>query len=224
FAEVEEEVEAELGIDINLEPIQDNADWGPYKQEVQLAAEAGEAADIVLSGHEDIRARAAAGPILPLDDLIAQHEAFEDVVPSLWESMKFSDGQIYGVPQDAEARPLFFSKLLLADLGWSEEEIDALPGQIASGEVTMADVFDIAEQAVDGGVVEEGCGFCHRPVSGGGFLYFDAGMGGEVVNDEGNLVFDQAAALRVFEMLQVARDRGIMNGSHLGIEWPDWHT
>lgn len=224
FAEVEEQVEAELGIDLNLELIQDNADWGAYKQEFQLAAEAGEAVDIVLSGHEDIGVWAAAGFIIPLDDLIAQHEAFEDVVPSLWDSMKFADGQIYGVPQDAEARPLYFSKLLLSDLGWSDEEINALPEQVASGEFTFEDMLDVAEQAVEEGVVREGYGFWHRPVNGGDFLYFYAGMGGEVLNEEGSLVFDQDAALRVFQMLEDARNRGVMNGSHLGLEWPDWHT
>ncbi|HMM26781.1 MAG TPA: extracellular solute-binding protein [Aggregatilineaceae bacterium] len=224
FAEVVEEVEAELGIDIELELIQDNAAWGDYKQEFQLSAEAGEAVDIVLSGHEDIGAWAAAGFIIPLDEMIPNYPEFADIVPSLWESMKGPGGAIYGIPQDAEARPLYFSKPLLSDLGWSDEEIEALPEQIYSGEFTFADMLDVAEQAVEEGVVEEGYGFWHRPVNGGDFLYFYAGMGGEVLDEEGNLVFDQDAALKVFQMLEDARNRGIMNGSHLGIEWPDWHT
>lgn len=224
FAEVEEEVEAALGIDLNLVLIQDNAAWGDYKQEFQLSAEAGQAVDIILSGHEDIGAWSAAGFIIPLDDLIPNYPEFEDVVPSLWESMKGPDGKIYGIPQDAEARPMYFSKLLLSDLGWSDEEIEALPERIASGEFTMADLFDVAEQAVEEGVVEEGYGFWHRPVNGGDFLYFYYGMGGEVLDENGALVFDQDAALKVFQMLEEARNRGIMNGSHLGIEWPDWHT
>lgn len=84
FAEVVEEVEAELGIDIELELIQDNAAWGDYKQEFQLSAEAGEAVDIVLSGHEDIGAWAAAGFIIPLDEMIPNYPEFADIVPSLW--------------------------------------------------------------------------------------------------------------------------------------------
>ena len=50
FASVEAEVEAELGIEIELNLIQDNASWGDYKNEFVLASEAGEAPDIILSG------------------------------------------------------------------------------------------------------------------------------------------------------------------------------
>jgi inositol-phosphate transport system substrate-binding protein len=119
FSEVVDEVSAELGTTIELNLIQDDKDWGDYKTEFVLSSEAGESPDIILSGHEDIGAWAPAGLILPLDDMIAEHPAFEDVVPSLWESMKY-EGQIYGVPQDAEARPIFYSKTLLADLGWTQ--------------------------------------------------------------------------------------------------------
>ena len=56
FGVVEEQVEAELGIEIDLNLIQDNAGWGDYKNEFVLASEAGEAPDIILSGHEDIGA------------------------------------------------------------------------------------------------------------------------------------------------------------------------
>jgi inositol-phosphate transport system substrate-binding protein len=49
-------------------------------------------------------------------------------------------------------------------------------------------------------------------------------MGGEILDEEGHMVFDREAALRVFEMLQGARESGAMNGSHLGLAWPDWHT
>ncbi|MEW6578114.1 MAG: extracellular solute-binding protein [Chloroflexota bacterium] len=224
FAEVEAEVEAALGIDLQLELIQDNLDWGPYKQEFQLSAEAGEAVDIILSGHEDIGAWSVAGFVIPLDDLIPNYPEFADVVPSLWDSMKGPDGKIYGIPQDAEARPLYFSKPLLSDLGWSDEEIEALPEKIMAGEFTFEDMLDTAQEAVELGVVEEGYGFWHRPRNGPDFLYFYYGMGGSVLDDEGNLVFDKQAALDVYNLFADARARGVMSGAHLGIEWPDWHT
>lgn len=223
FAAVEEEVEATLGIDLELNLIQDNMDWGDYKNEFVLASEAGEAPDIVLTGHEDIGSWGAAGIIIPLDDLVAEHAQFEDMVPSLWESMKF-EGQIYGVPQDAEARPFYYSKLLLADLGWSEEEIAALPETIAAGEFTFEDAIATAQQAVEEGVIEEGNGFWHRPSNGPDFLYYYYGMGGEVLDEEGNLVFDQDAALAVFDQFGAMREAGVMGDGHLGIEWSEWHT
>jgi inositol-phosphate transport system substrate-binding protein len=223
FAEVEEQVEAELGIQLDLNLVQDNKDWGEYKNEFVLASEAGEAPDIVLSGHEDIGAWAPAGFIIPLDDLIAQHEEFEDIVPSLWDSQMF-DGQIYGVPQDAEARPIFYSKLLLSDLGWSEEEIESLPQRVMDGEFTFADMVETAQQAVEEGVVEEGNGFWHRPSNGPDFLYYYYGMGGQVLDSEGNLVLDRDALLRVYEVLGGMAESGVLRRDLLGVDWNEvWH-
>lgn len=218
FAEVLEQVEAELGIDINLNLIQDNIDWGDYKNEFVLSSEAGTPVDIILSGHEDIGAWAAAGIIMPLsDEMIAEHEEFADMVPSLWETVSWN-GQIYGIPQDAEARPIFYSKLLLRDLGWSEEEIESLPERVESGEFTFADMMDVAEQAVEEGVVEEGHGFWHRTGNGPDFLYYYYGMGGEVENEDGVMVFDQAAALRVYELFNELTERGITRSDMIGLD------
>ncbi|MBN1454592.1 MAG: extracellular solute-binding protein [Anaerolineales bacterium] len=223
FLDVEQQVEEAYGVDIVLELIQDNEEWGPYKNSFVLASEAGEAVDIILSGHEDVGTWSQSGIIIPLDDLIAEHAEFDDMVPSLWNSVTY-DGQIWGVPQDAEARPIFFSKPLLSDLGWTDEEIESLPARIESGEFTFSDMIDVATEAVDTGVVEEGKGFWHRPTNGTDFLYFYYGMGGEILDDEGHLVFDTDAALRAYQALEDAYSSGAMNGSHLGLAWPDWHT
>lgn len=223
FAEVEEQVEAELGIDIELNLIQDNLGWADYKTEFVLAAEAGEAPDIILSGHEDIGAWAPPGFIIPLDDLIAQHEEFEDVVPSLWESMSFN-GAIYGVPQDAEARPIFYSKLLLRDLGWSEEEIESLPDRVLSGEFTFNDMIEVAKQAIDEGVIDPGNGFWHRPSNGPDFLYYYYGMGGEILDEDGNLMVERDALLAVYELLGGLTADGVMRSDIIGVDWNEvWH-
>ncbi len=223
FAEVEEQVEAELGIQLELNLVQDNKDWGEYKNEFVLASEAGEAPDIMLSGHEDIGAWAPAGFVIPLDDLIALHEEFADVVPALWESQKYA-GQIYGVPQDAEARPIFYSKLLLRDLGWSEEDIESLPDRVRNGEFTFEDLIATAQQAVEEGVVDEGNGFWHRPSNGPDFLYYYYGMGGQVLDDEGNLVVDRAALLKVYELLGGMAESGVLRRDMTGIDWNEvWH-
>ena len=223
FAEVEEEVEAELGVDINLNLIQDNADWGEYKNEFVLASEAGEAPDIMLSGHEDIGAWAPAGFLLPLDDMIPEHEEFSDIVPALWESQQLN-GVTYGVPQDAEARPVFYSKLLLRDLGWSEEEIESLPERVQSGEFTFQDMMDVAQEAIDEGVVDPGNGFWHRTGNGPDFLYYYYGMGGEVLDEEGNLVVDRDALVAVYELLNSLVENEILRSDMIGVSDGEvWH-
>jgi inositol-phosphate transport system substrate-binding protein len=223
FAEVEAEVEAALGIEIDLNLIQDNADWGEYKNEFVLASEAGEAPDIMLSGHEDIGAWAPAEFIMPLDDLIAEHSEFEDVVENLWVSQKFG-GVTYGVPQDAEARPIAYSKLLLRDLGWSEEDIDSLPDRIVAGEYTFNDMLATAQEAIEEGVVDEGNGFWHRPSNGPDFLYYYYGMGGEVLDDDGGLVVDREALVATYELLGGAVSSGVMRSDLIGVDWNEvWH-
>lgn len=216
FSEVETQVEEELGVDIELTLIQDDKDWGDYKNEFVLASEANESPDIILSGHEDIGAWAPAGYIIPLDDLIAEYPTFEDVVPALWESQTWN-GETWGVPQDAEARPIFYSKLLLSDLGWTAEEIDSLPQRVADGEFTFADLIATAEQAVEEGVVEEGNGFWHRTGNGPDWLIWYYGQGGEVLTEDG-LVFDRDAALAALELIASFPASGITRSDMIGLD------
>ena len=223
FTEVEAQVEADLGVDIELTLIQDNLDWGDYIQEFALASEAGQAPDIQLSGHEQIGDWAPAGFVMPLDDLIAEYPIFEDVVPALWASQQYL-GVTYGVPQDAEARPVYYSKLLLADLGWSDEEIESLPDRVAAGEFTFEDLIAVAAEAIEEGVVEEGNGYWHRPSQGPDFLYYYYGMGGDILDMDGNMVVDRAALQRVYELLGGMTAEGVMRPDILGQDWNTlWH-
>ena len=217
FSEVQSQVEAALGKKLELTLIQDDKDWGEYKNEFVLASEAGEAPDIILSGHEDIGAWAPAGYIIPLDDMISSHPEFTDVVGKLWESQKW-DGKTWGVPQDAEARPIFFSKLLLSDLGWSQEEIDSLPQRVLDKQFTFADLISTAEQAISDGVVEKGAGFYHRTGNGPDWLIWYYGQGGQVVDENGNLVFDQAAAQAALELISSFVTTGITRSDMIGLD------
>ncbi len=223
FAEVEEQVEAELGIELNLNLIQDNVGWDDYKTEFLLAADAGEAPDIILSGHEDIGAWGPAGLIVPLDEMIADHEEFADIVPALWESQQF-EGTIYGIPQDAEARPIFYSKLLLSDLGWSDEEIESLPDRVVAGEYTFEDMLATAQAAIDEGVVEPGNGYWHRTGNGFDWLIYYLGMGGEVMTADGELVVDSEALLDTYELIGSFTASGVTRPDMIGVDGNTvWH-
>jgi len=209
---------------IELEIIQDNADWGDYKTEFELASDAGQAPDIVCSGHEHIGDWAPGGLLVDITDMLGDYPEFADVIDALWISTEFG-GKRYGVPQDAEARPLFFNKALLSQLGWSDADIESLSDRIASGEYTWEDMLDTAEEAVQAGVVNEGNGWWHRPKNGGDFLYYYYAAGGEITGEGEALVYDQAAALKVYQMLYSAtQERGILSDARLDGDWTGWHT
>jgi len=99
---------------IELEIIQDDADWGDYKTEFELASDAGEAPDIICSGHEHIGDWATAGYLTDITDMIGDYPEFADVIDSLWAATELG-GKRWGIPQDAEARPMYYSKPLLRE-------------------------------------------------------------------------------------------------------------
>ena len=214
---------AEAGDDrrIELEIIQDDADWGDYKTEFELASDAGEAPDIVCSGHEHIGDWATAGYLVDVTDMLGDYPEFDDVIDSLW-TCTILGGKRWGVPQDAEARPFYYSKILLSELGWSDADIESLDERVAAGKFTWEDMLDTAAEAVEEGVVEPGNGWWHRPSNGPDFLYYYYAAGGEVAEEGVDaLIFDKAAALKVYEMLYDATQvRNILRTDRLDGDWP----
>ena len=208
---------------ISLEAIHDDLDWGEYKTEFEFASQAGDAADIIVSGHEHIGDWATSGIIIDITDEISKYSQLDDVIEGLWGSTELN-GSRWGVPQDAEARPMYYSKILLSELGWSDADIDSLADRINSGDYTLQDMLATAKEAVDAGVVDEGDGFFHRPANGPDFLYFYYGAGGEIIDATSDaLVFDTAAALNVYEFFETAtQDLGVLRSDKLDEDW-DFH-
>ena len=98
-----------------------------------LAAEAGTAPNIVVAGHEDIAAWAQSGLIVPIEDYVdVDSWPINDIYENLFDISSFN-GMLYGLPQDAEARPFFFWKDHMRGIGYSDADIDALPGKGQSG-------------------------------------------------------------------------------------------
>lgn len=207
---------------VSLNPIQDDLDWGEYKTEFELASQAGDAPDIIVSGHEHIGDWATAGLIIDITDEIGKYSQLGDVINSLWNATELN-GRRWGVPQDAEARPLFYSKILLKQLGWTDAEIDGLADRINSGDFTLQDMLATAKEAVDAGVIAKGDGWFHRPANGPDFLEFYYGAGGEIVDPASDaLVFDKAAALKTYSFFEEAVNDGVLRSDKLDGDW-DYH-
>jgi len=203
--------------------VNDDAGWGDYKKKFTLAADAGEAPDIVLSGHEDVSVWANAGYIVSFEECRNTHPEFGDVIESLWNAGMWN-GELWAVPQDTEARPMFFNKAKLAELGWTEEEIASLPERIQTGEWTLDDLIATAKEAVDQGVVEPGFGYWHRPSKGGDFIQYYMAFGGRMYDAEADkLVVNQEALQKWYAFQRQVVEEGITPENYIGTEWSIWH-
>jgi inositol-phosphate transport system substrate-binding protein len=207
-----------------VETIQDNTEFGDIMMEFALSYEDDKAPDILLTAHEVIGTEATAGRIISLDDMLADYPEFANVIDKLWDSVTFQ-GQRWGVPQDTEARPVYWDKTLLAQVpGWDEARIAGLADEIKAGNFTLDDMLDAAEAAVTAGVVEPGMGFWMRPSNGTDFTALYYAYGGEAIDAEtGKLVFDTVAGLKYYQFFE----RGLTgDGSHsfLTGDWDVFHS
>lgn len=197
-----ERLNKELGgkTTVKVEAVPDSAGWADYKKKVLLAFEGKTAPDIVLSGHEDVAPWSENGYILALDDLIKKYSStYDNIIPSLWKSTEYK-GKRWAIPQDTEARPLFWSKPVLKKLGWSDADIDGLPEKIKKGEFTLQDILETAKQAQDKGIVEKGNGFWTRWGQGNDWYEFYYSFGGQVQDPAtGKLVFVKDAWQKYFQ-------------------------
>jgi inositol-phosphate transport system substrate-binding protein len=215
--------EAVEDYDVTVIPTNDSAAWADYKKKVALAADSGEAPDIVLSGHEDVPVWANAGYIIEFEECRQSHPEFDDVIESLWDSVTWQ-GKIWGVPQDTEARPMFYNKTKLAELGWSQEEIASLPERIMNGEFTLDDMIATAKQAVDAGVVEPGHGYLHRWGKGGDFLQYYNAYGGKLYDaEQDKLIISPGALEQWYAFQRRVVEEGITPENYIGTDSAIWH-
>lgn len=208
--------------DITVVPVNDSAGWDDYKKKFTLAADAGEAPDIILSGHEDVPVWANAGYIVDFADCRDKYSEYDDVIDSLWNSVTWQ-GKVWGVPQDTEARPMYYNKTKLAELGWTQEEIDSLPDRIMNGEFTLDDMIATAKEAVEKGVVEPGMGYLHRWGKGGDFLQFYNAYGGQIYDaEQDKLVVTPAALEQWYAFQRRVVEEGITPENYIGTDSTIW--
>src|SRR5690606_17381942 len=207
---------------INVEKKTDNT-WDDFKQAVTLAAEAGNAPHILVTGHEDIAPWAQSGLIVPVEDYLNLDAwPINDIYDNLLEIASFG-GVLYGLPQDAESRPFFFWKEHMKAIGYSDEDLEALPDRVESGEYTLDNVLEDAKKMVDQGVVEAGYGFYPRPENGPDYWQFYTSFGG-VMEEDGRLVLDKAAMQRFYQFFVDAVEAGVTRKNHIGAPNDQWYS
>ena len=201
------------------------ASWDDFKQSVTLAAEAGTGPNIVVTSHGDIAPWAQAGIIRPIEDYIDLDSwPVTDIYPNLMEISSF-EGVQWGLPQDAESRPFFFWIPHLEAIGYTAEQIEALPAAVEAGDYTLYDVLDDAAAIQEAGLVEPGLGFYPRVSNGPDYWQFYLSFGGEIQDPEtGHLVLDTAAMTGFYQFFADAVEAGVTRQAHIGTPWDQWYA
>lgn len=212
-------------LNITVEKKLDFGGWSEFKQAVTLAAEAGTAPNIAVTSHLDIAPWSEAGYIVPVEDYVDLDSwPLNNIYDNLMEIAAF-DGVQWGLPQDAESRPFFFWKDTMRGIGYSDEEIAALAGKVASKEYTLVNVLEDAKKAVDMGLVEKGYGFYPRVSNGPDFAQFYTSFGGVLQDPEtGKLVLDKAAMAEMYQFFVDAVEADVTRKNHIGTEWDQWYN
>ncbi|MBF6594777.1 MAG: extracellular solute-binding protein [Thermaceae bacterium] len=209
---------------VKVETSFETTNWDNYHRRLLLAFQSNKAPDIVQSAHVDVGTYADGGYLAPLDNYINEYAQFKNVIPTLWNAVTYK-GKRWGIPQDTEARPLYFNKTLLAKLGWSQAQIDALPQQIRDGKFTWQDLIKVGQEAVQKGVVKPGYAYWHRPVNGADFFEYYYACGGSLQDSQnGKLVFSKAASLCAYQLLADLVKANLTSKNLLGMSWDNWHN
>ncbi len=86
--------------------------WDDFAMDMLKAMSVGQGPDIYVLPHEWIGQFAKDGYAMQMNDKIAAAPwVYGDILPVLWASAKANDGKIYGIPQDAEIRMFFTTKI-----------------------------------------------------------------------------------------------------------------
>lgn len=197
--------------------------WDDFKQAVTLAAEAGNAPDIVVTGHEDIAPWSQSGLIVPIEDYILLDSwPVNNIYENLLEVSSYG-GVLYGLPQDAESRPFFFWKEHMKAIGYTDADLEGLADKVEAGEYTLANVLEDAKKMQDAGVVQPGYGFYPRPSNGPDYWQFYTSFGG-VMEEDGKLVLDTAAMQRFYQFFVDAVEAGVTRKNHIGTPYDQWYA
>ena len=212
-------------LNITVEGKSDFGGWKEFKQAITLSAESGPAPNIVVTSHLDIAPWSQAGFIAPVEDYVDMDAwPINNIYGNLLEISSYN-GVTYGLPQDAESRPFFFWKDTMRKLGYSDDQIEALPTRVESGDYKLGDMLADAKKAVDQGLVDKGYGFYPRPSNGPDYAQFYQSFGGQLIDkDSGKLILDKASMTEFYQFFVDAVEAGVTRKNHIGTDWSQWYS
>ncbi len=167
--------------------------------------------DIMANSFKHIAPFVEEGYLLDITDYVKAYKNTElkDYYESLMTAVTYK-GRIYGLPQDTEARPLYWRTDVAACIK-EKTGVDVLAGlaeKVEKGEVTWKDVYKYAKMAVENGCSE--WGVLHRKGSAHpDLIQFIFAFGGMLEDpNTGKLVLDVPAVYKwLYVEWKMARDK-----------------
>ncbi|MBS5604278.1 ABC transporter substrate-binding protein [Enterocloster lavalensis] len=188
-------------IEVQFETDYQQIDWTDYHNNIVFSHKSGDAPDI-FTCDADIAGYADAGVVMDVTDLMT-----DDFVDGAFNACMV-DGKAYAIPMDMPFRVIYYNKDDLKAIGWTDEEVEALPEKIRNKEVLFEDFIDICQEVVEKGGAKYG--LVHRPSAGHDFYDIINALGGVYYNDQNQLVFDSQGILKFFQFTyDNAQTRGI---------------
>ncbi len=175
-----------------------------------------QAPDIMANGYVYIASLASEGYILDLTDYLAKYNSFKNsFYKTVMDAMTYK-GKIYGIPQDTEARPLYINKKIAACAGI---DLKGLADKVKNGEITWADIYNMAKQAKDKGCAE--WGLIHRKGSAHpDLIQFIYAFGGKLYDEKNDkLVLDKEAVYKWFATEKAFVDAGLLPSDMMSWDW-----
>ena len=173
--------------------------------------QSGQNPDIMANSYKHIARFAEEGYLLDITPYVEKYMSTElaDYYRNLLDAVKYK-GHYYGLPQDTEARPLYWNRKVAACIKekTGEDILKDLYAKIEQGKVTWHDVYRYAKLAV-----ETGCsqwGVLHRKGSAHpDLIQFIYAFGGRLEDPEtGKLVLDVPAVYKwLYVEWKMARDK-----------------
>lgn len=119
--------------------------------------------DLVFVSSDFVGELAEEGYLEPLDDLLKSPELQEEYLSPLLPSTMYGNHS-WGLLVDSDINMVYLNRSVLQELGYSDSEIAKFPERVRTGQITLGQLVQIADRAVE----HEVCKYSmvHRPTSG----------------------------------------------------------
>ena len=210
------------GVDLKIEvrPVFERG-GSPKAEDILLAYQQGTNPDIVALSYIEIPVLAENGAILDITSWVEKYSSlWQDFYRALQDAVRYK-GSIWGLPQDTEARPLYWRKDVAQCIKekTGRDILAGLAEKIEKGEITWHEIYEYMKLAKETGCAE--WGIIHRKGSAHpDLIQFIYAYGGRLVDPEtGKLVLDVPAVYKwLYTEWKWARD-GLIPENMMHWDW-----